>query len=48
MYIKEVGGTPGDFLGCYANTKKIEKNLRFKAKVSLSRGLKLFNDWLDQ
>ncbi len=48
IYIKEVGGTPGDFLGCYANTKKIEKNLRFKAKVSLSRGLKLFNDWLDQ
>ena len=48
IYIKEIGGTPGDFLGCYADTKKIEKYLKFKSKVSLSKGLKLFNNWLDQ
>ena len=48
IFLKEEAGTPGDFLGCYADTSKIEKDLKFKPKVSLYKGLKLFNNWLDQ
>ena len=48
IFLKEEAGTPGDFLGCYADTGKIEKDLKFKPKVSLYKGLKLFNNWLDQ
>ncbi len=48
IFIKEEAGTPGDFLGCYADTSKIEKDLKFKPKVSLNKGLNIFNNWLDQ
>lgn len=48
IFIKEEPGTPGDFLGCYADTSKIEKDLKFKPKVSLNKGLNIFNNWLDQ
>ena len=44
--VKEIKGTPGDFMGCYADTNKIEKNLKFKSKTNLLDGLKNFNDWL--
>ncbi len=44
--VKEIKGTPGDFMGCYANINKIEKNLKFKTKTNLLDGLKNFNDWL--
>ena len=40
-------GTPGDFLGCYADIRKIKKDLRFIPKTDLHNGLKNFNKWLD-
>lgn len=46
--IKEEKGTPGDFLGCYADISRISKDLKFKPKFSLSEGLKKFNDWLNK
>lgn len=45
--IKEEKGTPGDFLGCYANISKISKDLKFKPKHNLMIGLKKFNEFLD-
>ena len=45
--IKEEKGTPGDFLGCYANISKIKKDLKFKPKHNLLVGLKKFNEFLD-
>jgi len=47
IIVKEVKGTPGDFMGCYANIQKIKKELNFKPKTSLIEGLKKFNDWLN-
>ncbi len=46
--VKEAKGTPGDFLGCYADINKIKKDLKFKPKINLSKGLKLFNNWLSE
>ena len=40
-------GTPGDFLGCYANINKIKKDLNFNPKVELKKGISKFNSWLD-
>ena len=45
--IKVTKGTPGDFLGCYADVEKINKDFKFRPKTDLKRGLKLFNAWLD-
>jgi UDP-glucose 4-epimerase len=47
LNIKEEKGTPGDFLGCYADVSKIKKDLKFEPKFDLTRGLKEFNQWLD-
>ena len=47
LKIKEEKGTPGDFLGCYANISKIKKDLKFKPKHNLLVGLKKFNEFLD-
>ena len=46
IFIKEAVGTPGDFLGCYADISKIKKDLKFKPRIKLKEGLKLFNSWL--
>ncbi len=48
LNIKELKGTPGDFMGCYSNINKIKRDLNFKPKVSLKKGLRLFNKWLDE
>ena len=37
-------GTPGDFLGCYADIRKIKKDLRFIPKTDL-HSAKNFNKW---
>ena len=47
LNIKEEKGTPGDFLGCYADVSKIKKDLKFKPKFNLTKGLKEFNEWLE-
>ena len=46
IFIKEATGTPGDFLGCYADISQIKKDLKFKPRIKLKEGLKLFNSWL--
>ena len=46
LEIKEERGTPGDFLGCYANINKIKRELNFKPKFKLDRGMLIFNNWL--
>ena len=46
--IKVEKGTPGDFLGCYANISEIKKDLNFNTKVSLKKGITKFNKWLDE
>ncbi len=40
--------TPGDILGCYADTKKINKHLKFKSKINLTQGLRLFTNWAEK
>ena len=47
LIIKEKKGTPGDFLGCYADLSKINRDLKFKPKFNLMKGLKEFNYWLE-
>jgi len=41
-------GTPGDFLGCFANIEKIKKHLKYSPKYNLRNGLKIFNKWLNK
>lgn len=48
IIVKIEKGTPGDFLGCYANIKKIKNELNFIPKVKLKEGIKKFNDWLNK
>jgi UDP-glucose 4-epimerase len=43
--IIELKGTPGDFNGCYANISKIKKDLKFKPKTSLKKGILNFYNW---
>jgi len=40
--------TPGDILGCYADLKKIRKDLKYNPKFTLLRGLKLFISWAEK
>lgn len=42
------GSTPGDMLGCYANISKIKKDLGYKPRVKLNKGIKLFRDWAEK
>lgn len=46
--IKKEEGTPGDILGCYADTKKIKKFLKFETKYDFKKGLKLFKEWANK
>ena len=43
--IEEVGATPGDILGSYADISKISNDLNFKPTISLEQGVQLFKDW---
>ena len=46
--IKVEKGTPGDFLGCYANIDKIKNHLGYSPKYNLTQGLMIFNRWLNE
>ena len=48
LTIKELKGTPGDFMGCYSDVSEIKKDLNFKAKTTLEKGVNQFNKWLDE
>lgn len=45
LEVIELSGTPGDFKGCFANINKIKKELKFKPKFSLDKGLEMFIKW---
>ena len=47
MQVKEIAGTPGDIKGCYADTSKIRKLLKFKPKFSFIKGIREFKYWAD-
>tara|TARA_B100000686_G_C16758848_1_gene957363 strand:+ start:1277 stop:2212 length:936 start_codon:yes stop_codon:yes gene_type:complete len=47
LVVKEQKGTPGDFMGCVANIKKIKRDLGYKPQTSLSKGLKIYNKWIE-
>lgn len=48
IIVKVEKGTPGDFLGCYANIEKIKNHLGYSPKYNLVEGLKIFNKWLNE
>jgi UDP-glucose 4-epimerase len=48
IIVKVEKGTPGDFLGCYANIEKIKNHLGYSPKYNLVQGLKIFNKWLNE
>ena len=48
IIVKVEKGTPGDFLGCYANIEKIKNHLGYSPKYNLAQGLKIFNKWLNE
>ncbi len=45
--VEEVGATPGDLQGCFADISKIKNNLGFTPKTSLKEGLEKFKIWAD-
>ena len=47
MKVREIAGTPGDIKGCYADTSKISKLLKFKPKFSFTKGIREFKYWAD-
>lgn len=47
LTVCEEKGTPGDFMGCFADINKINKDLGFLPKYNLTDGLKKFNSWLE-
>jgi UDP-glucose 4-epimerase len=47
LTVEEQQGTPGDFMGCVADIKKIKRDLGFKPLINLSKGLKIFNKWIE-
>ena len=46
--IISVSGTPGDFHGCYSDSSKIKKELKFYPKTNLMRDIKKFYQWIDE
>ena len=35
-------------MGCYANINKIKKDLKYKPRINLNKGLKLFSEWAEK
>lgn len=46
--VEEVGETPGDLMGSFANMDKMKNELGFAAKVNLDEGLLKFKNWADE
>ena len=46
--VEEVGATPGDLKGCFADISKIKNNLGFKPQTNLKEGLQKFKAWADE
>ena len=46
--VEEIGATPGDILGCYADVSKISTHLGYKPKYDLQKGVQKFKEWADQ
>ena len=47
LIVEEKTGTPGDFLGCVADIKKIKRDLGYKPRTNLKKGLGIFNKWIE-
>lgn len=45
--VKELAGTPGDFMGCYADISAARNLLNYQPKYSLRQGLVEFRHWLE-
>jgi len=45
VIIKEVGETPGDILGCFADISKIKNELGYKPKYDLDIGIRNMAEW---
>jgi len=45
IIIRELEGTPGDILGCYADISKISNNLGYKPKFNIENGLSAMSEW---
>ena len=45
--VEEIGSTPGDIMGCYADISKISDQLGYNPRFSLNRGVELFKKWAD-
>ena len=45
--VEEVGSTPGDIMGCYADISKISDQLGYNPRFSLKKGIELFKKWAD-
>ena len=43
--IEEIGTTPGDIMGCYADISKISDQLGYNPKFSLKKGIEHFKEW---
>jgi len=43
--VEEVGTTPGDIMGCYADIFKISDQLGYDPKFSLKKGIESFKEW---
>ena len=46
--VEEVGTTPGDIMGCYADIFKISDQLGYKPKFSLEKGIEHFKEWAEK
>ncbi len=45
VQIKEIGSTPGDITGCYADVSKFSRDFNFEAQYSLERGIHEMVKW---
>jgi UDP-glucose 4-epimerase len=48
VQVEEIGATPGDLKGCYANIAKIKDQLNYEPKTNLKDGLEKFKLWADK
>ena len=46
--VEEVEATPGDTVGCYADTTKISSQLGYKPQFDIRSGVKLFKKWVEE